>query len=87
MIELDEKDVKAVGRSRFIRKHEKKLWIAILVGLGVFLCLTYLTYEIRNILQWIPIVPITGLFGFMIWYIKGLGKAEKEMVEVWKKVK
>jgi len=85
MIELDEKDIKAVGRSRFIRVHEKQLSIMLLSCTGIFLGLAYLVGKCEACFRFPALIPVAVLFIYIIWYIRNLGKAEKKFLETWKK--
>ena len=84
MIELDEKDIKAVGRSRFIRKSEKKLARVFIISIAVLAGLLYLTYEVENPLRYIPFIPLAVMLGYLVWYAREMAKAEKEFFEDWK---
>lgn len=87
MIDLDERDVKAVARARFIRTHEKPLAIALIGAIAVFLGLAYLAVKVENFSEYIAIIPIITLFVYIAWYIKTIYKKEKELVEEWRKNK
>ena len=87
MIELDEKDIKVVARGRFVTKYEKQL-IAILIGtLAAIIGLVLLTDRFEVISSYIAFIPVVGLFGYLVWYVRQIYKAEKELVEQWKQDK
>ena len=84
MIKLDEKDVKAVGKARFIRTHDKQLMWVLLGGVALFGVLAHFTAELKTPLYYIPTVPLIGLIIYMVWYIKRIYKVERALVKEWK---
>jgi len=87
MIELDEKDIRAVGKSRWIRKHEKQMSWVLIIGIVAFLGLAYLTRSVESPLHLVSMVPVFGLLGYMIGYIRNLSRAEKQFLKEWNKGK
>lgn len=87
MIELDEKDVKAVGKSRFIRRHDKQLTIVLIGSMITIVLMTCGTSDFENFIRYIPLIPAVGLISYAVWYTKNLGKAGKELVAKWKEGK
>jgi len=80
MIELNEKDIKAVARSRFWTKYQ--WWF---VGFLVLLVIAVFASSILINFVWAPILSIVVLFttGF-IWMYKAQSRYEKKLVESWK---
>lgn len=84
MIELDEKDIRAVGRNRWIRKHDGQMLTVFAVVLACFIGLMYLMRGEEGFVRYVSFIPIWGLLGYMIWYMRNLGLAEKRFIEEWR---
>jgi len=83
VIELDERDIKAVSSSRFSRKTQKYLLGITLGCVGSFV-LIFLS-GLPHISSWFILIPFCVLVGGTInWDIKRR-RAEKALVEEWKK--
>lgn len=85
MIKLDEKDIKAVGRSRFSRKTSKQFSIIIISCFVLLFILSFYLREFDTPISLIPIIPVLGILGYMIWYVRNMNKAEKYFVARWNK--
>ena len=85
MIKLDEKDIKAVAGSRFTRSHSKQLTAAFLCCLAAILGLVNLTDRFEFVPEYIAFAPVVGLSIYVVWYLRNINKAGKELVEEWKK--
>jgi len=86
MIELDEKDVKAVANSRFFWKY--KWWIlGITLSILIVMPLVGLTSNPESWTRFLICIPGSVYFGSVILYLIKSTKAEKALIEEWKKEK
>jgi 4-hydroxybenzoate polyprenyltransferase len=85
MIELDEKDIKAIARSRFTRKHNKKFSVVLGACLAAFIGILFLTNDLEGKLYYTSLVPLVVGFIYIIQYFRNMDKAEKELVNYWQK--
>ena len=85
MIELDEKDIRSVAKSRFIRAHDKQLIIMVIGCIVAFIALDYATSQFKNFLHYLSIIPMIGLLVYFGWYLKSMKVSEEKLVKEWKK--
>jgi len=84
MIELDEKDVKAIASSRLSRKY--KWWISgLLLSSPIGLIGVGLLSSIKSWPSFLVFIPGVFFLGLGIFYYIVTSKAEKALVKEWKK--
>ena len=77
MIELDEKDIRAIGYSRYMRENGKCFVGIFIAGVGGAIGLGFLGERLS--VNWLPAIPMCV---FMWWYwrfMKRSGKAERSV--------
>ena len=84
MIKLDEKDVRSVANSRFTKKY--KWWI---IGSGTCIFLAVpgigLLSSPESWTSFLIFIPLVLGLGLSVLYFKKSSKAEKALIEEWKK--
>jgi len=80
MIELDEKDVRAVASRRYWARRIRKTAGYYLVLLAISLSLTWLSKP----WDYFSLIPMLIVVGWSIWLCLGERKAKEELVRKWK---
>lgn len=79
-MKLDERDVKAVGHSRFNRKYSKWLWIGAVIWGIIAVGVVILT---EGLGFWFLIPVVLGIIGFL-WVLWREEKFVRALVKEWK---
>ena len=79
MIELNERDVKAVANSRFWHKYRWKMSGVLIGGLVLGIVLAVVTKSMFGLL------PLVAVLAAAVWLVVQASRYEKELVKEWKK--
>lgn len=85
MIELDERDIKAVASNRLIRRYRWYLVGSVVLCLAGALGLESLLQEVDAWRKYLPLIPVAALGIGLILFLKKISKEEKSLVREWKK--